>query len=89
MDSMRIELESLEYPGRLIIIGAAPEGGRAAILYAITGRSPSSQARRLVLRNDGIWVEPTDEATLRCVDGTVQFRNAAEAFIGFRCCWDP
>ncbi len=65
MDSMRIELESLEYPGRLIIIGAAPEGGRAAILYAITGRSPSSQARRLVLRNDGIWVEPTDEATLR------------------------
>ena len=65
MDNVRTKLESLEYPGRLIVIGAAPEGGQAAIIYAITGRSPSSQARRLVLRDGGIWVEPTDEATLK------------------------
>jgi len=65
MDSMRTKLASLEYPGRLIVIGAAPAGGRAVIIYAITGRSPSSQARRLVLRDGGIWVEPTDEATLK------------------------
>ncbi|MGZ5424772.1 MAG: IMP cyclohydrolase [Candidatus Aminicenantales bacterium] len=65
MDSMRTKLASLEYPGRLIVIGAAPDGGRAVIIYAITGRSPSSQARRLVLRDGGIWVEPTDEATLK------------------------
>src|SRR5512141_787691 len=65
MDNIRTKLESLEYPGRLIVIGTAPGGGQAAILYAITGRSPSSQARRLVLRDGGIWVEPTDEATLR------------------------
>jgi IMP cyclohydrolase len=65
MDNVRTKLVSLEYPGRLIVIGAAPEGGQVAILYAITGRSPSSQARRLVLRGGGIWVEPTDEATLR------------------------
>ncbi len=65
MDSVRTKLESLEYPGRLIVIGAAPAGGQAVILYAITGRSPSSQARRLVLRNGGIWVEPSDESTLR------------------------
>ncbi|MBN2264398.1 MAG: hypothetical protein JW775_01165, partial [Candidatus Aminicenantes bacterium] len=61
----RTTLAGLEYPGRLIIIGAAPEGGRAVIIYAITGRSPSSQARKLVLRDGGIWVQPTDEATLK------------------------
>ena len=61
----RTTLAGLEYPGRLIIIGAAPDGGRAVFIYAITGRSPSSQARRLVLRDGGIWVEPTDEATLK------------------------
>jgi IMP cyclohydrolase len=65
MDNVRTKLESLEYPGRLIVIGAAPAGGQVVILYAITGRSPSSQARRLVLRDGGIWVEPTDESTLR------------------------
>lgn len=65
MDSTMTKLASLEYPGRLIVIGAAPEGGQAAIIYAITGRSPSSQARKLVLRDGGIWVQPTDEATLR------------------------
>jgi IMP cyclohydrolase len=59
-----VSLAKLEYPGRLIIIGAAA-GGRAAIVYAITGRSPSSQARRLVHRDGGVWVEPTDEATLK------------------------
>ncbi len=64
MDSMTT-LSALEYPGRLIIIGAPARGGGAAVLYAITGRSPSSQARRLVLRDDGIWVQPTDEATLK------------------------
>jgi IMP cyclohydrolase len=58
-------LAALEYPGRLIVIGAAPEGGQAVILYAITGRSPSSQARKLVLRDGGIWVQPTDEETLK------------------------
>jgi IMP cyclohydrolase len=64
MDSARTELAVLEYPGRLIVIGAAP-GGQAAIVYAITGRSPSSQARRLVHRDGGVWVEPADEATLK------------------------
>lgn len=64
MDLQRTELADLEYPGRLIVIGAAPHG-RAVVVYAITGRSPSSQARRLVHRDGGVWVEPTDEATLR------------------------
>jgi IMP cyclohydrolase len=58
-------LASLDYPGRLIAIGQASPGGQAVIIYAVTGRSPSSQARELVFRDGGIWVQPTDEATLR------------------------
>jgi IMP cyclohydrolase len=65
MDDSATTLASLEYPGRLIIIGAPAGGGNAVIIYAITGRSPSSQARKLVRRDGGIWVEPTDEATLK------------------------
>ncbi len=57
-------LAPLAYPGRLLLIGRSP-GGTAVAGYAITGRSPSSQARRLVARDAGIWVEPTDEAVLR------------------------
>jgi IMP cyclohydrolase len=58
-------LSTLEYPGRLISLGTAPGGDKAVIVYAITGRSPSSQARRLVAREDGIWVQPTDEDVLK------------------------
>jgi IMP cyclohydrolase len=65
MDRSLTDLASLAYPGRLIIVGAPPGGGRALVLYAITGRSPSSQARKLVRRDGGIWVQPTDEAALQ------------------------
>jgi IMP cyclohydrolase len=65
MDTSATSLASLEYPGRLIVIGTPPAGGPAVVLYAITGRSPSSQARELVRRDGGIWVQPTDEETLR------------------------
>jgi IMP cyclohydrolase len=58
-------LSALEYPGRLIAMGAAPGGDKAVVVYAITGRSPSSQARMLVLRDGGVWVQPTDEETLK------------------------
>jgi IMP cyclohydrolase len=58
-------LTALEYPGRLIVVGATASGAQNAIIYAITGRSPSSQARKLVHRDGGIWVQPTDEATLK------------------------
>ncbi len=65
MDDTITRLSSLEYPGRLIVIGAPRRAGSAAIVYAITGRSPSSQARMLVSRDGGVWVQPTDEETLR------------------------
>lgn len=65
MENLMPGLAALEYPGRLIVIGAPPGGGQAVVLYAITGRSPSSQARKLVSRDGGVWVQPTDEATLK------------------------
>src|SRR5512135_1616387 len=58
-------LRAMIYPGRVIIIGAAPGGARALVLYAITGRSASSQARRLRREAGSVWTEPTDEETLR------------------------
>ncbi len=58
-------LRAMTYPGRVIIIGGGAEPGQAMILYAITGRSPSSQARRLRLEGRSIWTEPVDEETLR------------------------
>ncbi|MGD1009894.1 MAG: IMP cyclohydrolase [Candidatus Aminicenantales bacterium] len=58
-------LSTLEYAGRLISLGTAPDGAKAVIIYAITGRSPSSQARKLVFRAGGIWVQPTDEEVLK------------------------
>ncbi len=42
---MRTPIGSLEYPGRLIVIGASA-AGLPVIVYAITGRSASSQARK-------------------------------------------
>jgi IMP cyclohydrolase len=58
-------LRAKEYPGRLIIIGRDLPDENTIIVYAITGRSPSSQARRINVSTDGIWVKPTDEKILR------------------------
>ena len=54
-----------EYPGRLIIIGRDPSGRKNVIVYAITGRSPSSQARKLEKEGDSIWIKPTDKETIQ------------------------
>ena len=68
MDRALASLSAMEYPGRVIIIGRDPAGSRTAVIYAITGRSASSQARRLEKREDGVWVRPTDEAVLKTGD---------------------
>jgi len=66
MNSLFDTLQTMPYPGRTIIVGAGP-GGQHGVLYAITGRSPSSQARRLVIdeQEQKIFVRPTDEDTLK------------------------
>jgi IMP cyclohydrolase len=55
----------MPYPGRVILIGASPAGDRVIVTYAITGRSPSSQARRLTFEGSAVWTEPLDEETLK------------------------
>jgi len=57
-------LRQKEYPGRLIILGQDPGAHNVIAVYAITARSPSSQARKLVRKADSIWTEATDEKTL-------------------------
>ena len=58
-------LRSMAYPGRLIIVGRDPGGSRAVLVYAITGRSPSSQARRLRFADQAVWTEPLDMDVLQ------------------------
>ena len=59
-------VEEMVYPGRIIIIGKSP-AGEDVVMYAITGRSPSSQARMLLIDEveKKIFVKPTDEEILK------------------------
>src|SRR4030042_3920236 len=57
-------LTQMEYPGRVIIIGMSPTGDDV-VMYAITGRSPSSKARRLERERKTVFVTPTDEEALQ------------------------
>jgi len=57
-------LSDLAYPGRLIVIGRDRSGGHLIVVYAVTGRSPSSQARELVRRGEAVWTRPTDPEAL-------------------------
>jgi len=58
-------LEAMEYPGRIIIIGRDKPGENVIVTYAVTGRSATSQARKLVRKNKVVWTEPTAEITLQ------------------------
>ena len=58
-------LSAKEYLGRLIIIGEDKSGDNQVVIYVITGRSPSSQARRLEMKSGGIWVNPIEEKVLK------------------------
>jgi IMP cyclohydrolase len=58
-------LSAMRYPGRGIILGRDLSGGRHVVVYFITGRSASSQARKLVWESPTLWTRPTDEATLK------------------------
>ncbi len=62
-------LAKMDYPGRVVLMGVNPEG-LIFVGYVITGRSPSSQARKLVLseintEEPSIQVVPTAENLLR------------------------
>ena len=61
-----VNVEEMVYPGRVIIIGKSLSG-EDVVMYALTGRSPSSQARMLLIdeAEKKIFVKPTDEDTLK------------------------
>jgi IMP cyclohydrolase len=65
MEEALKNLAAMEYPGRLIILGLEPSASHCVIIYAITGRSSSSQARKLELKDNRIWTRPTDEEALK------------------------
>jgi len=58
-------LSELEYPGRVIIIGKSQSGKEKIVVYGITGRSPSSQARKIEREGNALFVKPTDVNTLK------------------------
>lgn len=58
-------LADKDYPGRVIIIGKDRSAENVIVIYAISGRSSSSQARKLVLEDDAIWTRPTDSEILK------------------------
>jgi IMP cyclohydrolase len=58
-------LSTKEYPGRIIIIGKSKKNEKVCVVYAISARSASSQARKLELEEDTVWVKPTDKKLLR------------------------
>jgi IMP cyclohydrolase len=57
-------LASMEYPGRVIIMGNDPDGNDV-IGYAITGRSDSSRARAFMQEGDSIKTVVTDPEQLK------------------------
>jgi IMP cyclohydrolase len=65
MTELLDKLRAMAYPGRIILIGLNSKGDRAVVIYSITGRSPSSQARELKLKGNAIWTIPTDEELLK------------------------
>jgi len=58
-------LSRMKYPGRTLAVGRDLSGMFNVVIYAITGRSSSSQARRLELEADTIWTKPTDPEVLQ------------------------
>ena len=69
-------LQRMEYPGRIIIIGRDAIGEHDVVVYAITGRSPASQARRLVWDGHGaVRTEVTDARQLKSGDKRLLLYN--------------
>lgn len=57
-------LSSKDYPGRLIIIGRDRSEKNIIVVYAITGRSSSSQARVIEQEKEALWVKPAEKKLL-------------------------
>lgn len=60
MTSDLTPLANMRYPGRVIIIGLDKTAEKLITVYAVTGRSPSSQARRIEYEGGKARVLPLD-----------------------------
>jgi IMP cyclohydrolase len=82
MDEFGKTLSSFEYPGRLILIGSPAESGGVTVVYAVTGRSPSSRARKLIRDGDSVLVRPLDDEVLKTGDPDLLIYPAVRAMPG-------
>jgi len=73
-------LKEMVYPGRGIVLGN-DDNGETFAAYFVTGRSPSSQARRFGQEGTMIFTEPTDPETLAKGNPDLLIYNALV--------WDP
>jgi len=58
-------LSAMRYPGRFIIMGSDPTGNFSVVAYGLTGRSASSQARKLEAEGGTVWTKPLDPEILK------------------------
>ena len=65
MNSHRKGFNNLPYPGRIILIGKDHKDHHVIVLYAVTGRSSASKARKIEYSDGRAFVMPTDEEELR------------------------
>jgi IMP cyclohydrolase len=75
-------LSVLRYPGRGIILGSCLSGSCSAAAYFITGRSASSQSRKLEWEGRTIWTKPTDLEKLKTGNPELLIYPAAIAEAG-------
>lgn len=57
-------LRANPYPGRGIVLGKTPDGGKAVIAYFIMGRSENSRNRVFEITEDGIRTRAFDESKM-------------------------
>jgi IMP cyclohydrolase len=75
-------LSVLKYPGRGIILGSSPSGTSLAAAYFITGRSASSQARKMEREGRTIWTRPLDRQAFKAGQAELLIYPAAIAEAG-------
>ncbi len=65
MSDKTFKIKNSPYPGRVIVLGKDNTGRHVVILYAVTGRSSSSQARRIEYFQNQAFVKPANTGKLK------------------------
>ncbi len=59
------KIAGMEYPGRLLVVGNDASGTCDVVVYAVTGRSPSSRARRFAMEGKDIKTDVTNKDAIK------------------------